>query len=124
MALVDALRNLVRFVLVLGQSHDLVEVKPPIQGVVSDMFLGDKALDADWLQTELNERGAAAVIPPRSNRRQKIDCDFHVYRWRHLVKNLLCSLKTFRRIATRYEKTDQNCLCGASTLNPETPAAD
>jgi transposase len=25
---------------------------------------------------------------------------------RHLVENFLCSLKAFRRIATRYEKTD------------------
>ena len=29
-----------------------------------------------------------------------------MYRWRHLVENFFCSLKAFRRIATRYEKTD------------------
>jgi len=107
-ALVDALGNLVRFVLLPGQSHDLVGVKPLIQDVEFDMFLADKAFDADWLRTELNERGAVAVIPPKSNRKKKIDCDFHAYRWRHLVENFFCSLKTFRRIATRYEKTDQS----------------
>jgi transposase len=83
-------------------------VKPLIQDVEFGMFLGDKAFDADWLRAELNERGAVAVIPPKSNRKQKIDCDFHVYRWRHLVENFFCSLKTFRRIATRYEKTDES----------------
>jgi transposase len=29
-----------------------------------------------------------------------------MYRWRHLVENLFCHLKQFRRIATRYDKTD------------------
>ena len=108
MALVNALGNLARFVLLPGQSHDLVGVKPLIQDVEFDMFLGDKAFDADWLRTELNERGAAAVIPPKSNRKQKIECDFHAYRWRYLVENFFCSLTAFRRIATRYEKTDQS----------------
>jgi transposase len=26
--------------------------------------------------------------------------------WRHLVENFFCHLKRFRRIATRYDKTD------------------
>lgn len=29
-----------------------------------------------------------------------------MYRWRHLVENFFCSLKEFRRVATRYDKTD------------------
>jgi transposase len=29
-----------------------------------------------------------------------------MYKWRHLVENFFCSLKGFRRLATRYEKTD------------------
>lgn len=107
-ALVDALGNLVRFVLLPGQAHDLVGVKPLIQGVEFDMFLGDKAFDADWLRAELDDRGAIAVIPPKSNRTQRIDCDFHTYRWRHLVEHFFCKLKAFRRVATRYEKTDQS----------------
>ena len=107
-ALIDALGNLVRFVLLPGQSHDLAGVRPLIQDVEFDMFLGDKAFDADWLRAELSDRGAAVVIPPKSDRTQKIDCDFHAYRWRHLVENYFCKLKAFRRIATRYEKTDQS----------------
>ena len=104
----DALGNLARFILLPGQSHDLVGVKPLIQDVEFGMFLGDKASDADWSRTELNDRGTVAVIPPKSNRKQKIDCDFHAYRWRHLVENFFCSLKTFRRIATRSQETDES----------------
>ena len=31
-----------------------------------------------------------------------------MYRWRHLVENFFCNLKQFRRIATRYDKTDKS----------------
>jgi transposase len=32
--------------------------------------------------------------------------DAEKYKWRHLVENFFCDIKVFRRIATRYEKTD------------------
>lgn len=47
-----------------------------------------------------------AVIPPKADRATKIACDFAMYRWRHLVENFFCTIKKFRRIATRYDKTD------------------
>ena len=31
-----------------------------------------------------------------------------MYRWRHLIENFFGNLKEFRRIATRYDKTDQS----------------
>jgi len=105
-ALVDALGNLARFALLPGQRHDSLGVEPLIKDIDFAALLGDKAFDVDWLRTELDERGAIAVIPPKTNRSQPIPCDFHIYRWRHLVENFFCSLKAFRRIATRYDKTD------------------
>ena len=108
MALADALGNLVRFVLLPGQRHDSVGVEPLIKEIDFEALLADKAFDVDWLRAELNDRGALAVIPPKSNRTQSIPCDFNMYRWRHLVENLFCKLKAFRRIATRYEKTDES----------------
>jgi transposase len=47
-----------------------------------------------------------AVIPPKSNQATDISCDFEMYKWRHLVENFFCKIKEFRRIATRYDKTD------------------
>ena len=49
-----------------------------------------------------------AVIPPKADRARRIPCDFVMYQWRHLVENFFCDLKEFRRIATRYEKTDDS----------------
>jgi transposase len=52
-----------------------------------------------------------AVIPPKADRAQPIPHDAGVYKWRHLIENFFCNLKAFRRIATRYEKTDV-CFAG------------
>ena len=105
-ALVDALGYLSRFVLLPGQRHDTVGVEPLIEGIEFEALLADKAFDADWLRAELDQRGATAVIPPKSNRTGAISCDFAMYAWRRLVENFFCKLKEFRRIATRYDKTD------------------
>ncbi len=108
MALVDALGNLVRFLLLPGQRHDSLGVAPLIADIDFAALLADKAFDIDWLRAEWDKRGAQAVIPPKAHRRQPIACDFHMYRWRHLVENFFCPLKAFRRIATRYDKTDES----------------
>ena len=105
-ALVDALGNLARFVLLPGQRHDTVGVPPLIEGVAFGALLGDRAFDVDWLRAELDTRGAVAVIPPKANRKAGFDFDRDTYRWRHLIENCFAKLKEFRAIATRYDKTD------------------
>lgn len=100
--------NLARFVLLPGQRHDSVGAAPLLKGVAVDALIGDKGFDNDRLRHELAERGVLVVIPPKANRKAIIPCDFAMYRWRHLVENFFCSLKQFRRIATRYDKTDES----------------
>ena len=95
-----------RFVLLPGQRHDTVGVRPLIEGVAFGALLGDKAFDADWLRADLDDRGAAAVIPPKANRRAAVSFDRDMYRWRHLIENCFAKLKEFRAVATRYDKTD------------------
>ncbi len=81
-------------------------VAPLIKGVSFDALLADKAFDADWLLQDLDERGATAVIPPKTNRKIQRNYDAEVYKWRHLVENYFAKIKEFRGIATRYDKTD------------------
>ncbi len=107
-ALVDALGNLARFVLLPGQRHDTIAVAPLIEDVEFAALLGDKAFDVDWLREDLNERGVAAVIPPKSNRKIQYQYDKYIYRWRHLVENYFAKIKEYRAIATRYDKTDSS----------------
>ena len=105
-ALVDALGNLVRFVLLPGQRHDSAGVAPLLTDLDFSALLADKAFDSDAIRADLDDRGAAAVIPPKANRVTPIPCHFEMYKWRHLVENFFCKIKEFRRIATRYDKTD------------------
>ena len=79
---------------------------PLLEGLNFAAFLGDKAFDNDTLRAALHQRGATAVIPPRRNRKVCIDYDREMYKWRHLVENFFARIKEFRRIATRYDKTD------------------
>ena len=62
-ALVDALGNLVRFVLLPGQRHDSVGVAPLLTDLDFAALLADKAFDSDVIRADLDDRGAVAVIP-------------------------------------------------------------
>lgn len=106
-ALVDGLGNLVRFVLLPGQRHDIKSVDALMEGISCGAFLGDKAFDAKAFRERLSEGGIEAVIPQRKGATQSCDFDREKYKWRHLVENFFCQIKQFRRIATRYEKTDK-----------------
>jgi len=96
----------VRFVLLPGQRHDSVGVEPLITGIDFEALIADKAFDNNALRAILNERGAVAVIPAKADRTTPIPHDAEMYKWRHLVENFFQRIKEFRRIATRYDKTD------------------
>ncbi len=91
-----------------GQRHDSLGAEPLLDGVAIEALIADKAFDNNWLRAELDARGAMAVIPPEADRTGPIACDFAMYRGRPLIENFFCDLKQFRRIATRYDKTDQS----------------
>ena len=56
----------------------------------------------------VSARGAAAVIPPRRNRRQPREYDQHIYKERHLIECFFGKIKHYRRICSRFEKTARN----------------
>ena len=102
----DALGNLVDFVLLPGQRHDITGVPELTDGWRFDGFIADKAFDAGWLIEELERREADIVISQHPNRKVPREIDREVYKWRHLVENCIGKLKEFKRIAMRACKTD------------------
>ena len=110
--IVDALGNPLALSLTGGQVHDIKQAEALLALVEPDALLGDKGYDADSFIDHLIARVIKAVIPPKSNRKVKRDCDFALYRERNLVERFFCLIKHFRGIATRYEKTAQNFLAG------------
>jgi transposase len=119
--LTDALGNLVRFELLPGQRYDTIGVAPLISGVAFGGLIADKAFDANWIVTELNERGAKVVISQRPKRRTPLAVDLEIYKWRHLIENFFCKLKEFKRLAMRSDKTDTSFAAmihlGAAIIN-------
>ena len=108
MALTDALGNLVRFVLLPGQSHDLKGVSDLLQDIDLKALLGDKAFDANWLIEYLQTADCQVVIAQKANRKAPLPIDMEMYKWRHLIENYFCKLKEFKRIAMRSDKTDSS----------------
>ncbi len=107
LALVGALGNLVRFVLLPGQRFDTVGIEPLIEGINFGALIG-KAFDSNTIVAALNKRGAKIVISQHPRRAQPLKIDEEMYKWRHLIENFFCKLKEFKRIAMRCDKTDQS----------------
>jgi transposase len=109
-AITDALGNPLDFVLTGGQASDigqppaLLELTP--EG--AHAFVGDKGYNSDALVQAIQARGMAVIIPPRSHRKEKRECDWFVYKERHLIECFFNKIKRYRRIFSRYEKTARN----------------
>ncbi|MEM7650008.1 MAG: IS5 family transposase [Cyanobacteria bacterium P01_A01_bin.70] len=107
----DALGNPTGFFLTAGQAHDLQGADVLIADIEAEALLADKADDADErMRAVLKRQGIKPVIPSKSNRREPIDYDQHLYQARHLIENFFAKLKQYRAIATRYDKTARNFL--------------
>ena len=110
--IVDALGNPLALSLTGGQVHDITQAQALLALVEPEALLGDKGYDADHFVDSLTARAIGVVIPPKSNRKVKRDCDFARYCERNLIERVFCPIKHFRAIATRYEKTARNYLAG------------
>ena len=104
----DALGNPLRWILTAGEVADIAQAPALIEGFDAHTVIADKGYDADALVARINAAGAAAVIPPRSNRTEQRAYDRHLYKDRNLVERFFNRIKQFRRIATRYEKLARN----------------
>ena len=106
----DALGNPTRFLLSGGQEADITYAEPLIGGQRFDAGIGDKGYDSDRLVQFIESQGAEAVIPPKKNRKEPRAYDEHLYKERNKVERFINLMKQYRRVATRYEKTDVNFL--------------
>lgn len=88
-----------------GQTHDAVVAADLLSDLkAGQMVLADKAYDADWIRAMVNDQGAWANIPPKSNRKHPICFSPYLYKARNAVERFFNKIKYFRRVATRYDK--------------------
>jgi transposase len=100
-----------------GQMNDqkganlLAPLLPPARELIAD-----RGCDSNPFRTALAERGIAACIPPKKNRKQPIPHDKALYRQRHRIESAFGRIKNWRRIATtRYDRCPTTFF-GAITL--------
>jgi transposase len=89
----------------ISAAPELLAGSPPAK-----RLLADKGYDANSLRNSLNSQGTEPVIPSKRNRKRAIPYDAEAYRDRNMIERAFCSLKDYRRIATRYDKLLRNFL--------------
>lgn len=106
----DALGYPLGFIATAATVHDYHQAKPLLRRFLQpgSVAILDKGYDGDCLRECVSQLGGVAVIAVNKARSQKPHFDEHLYRHRHRIENMFARLKSFRRVATRYDKTIQS----------------
>ena len=108
-ALTDGCGRAVAFLFTPGNVADISAAPGLLTGrQPSRRLLADKGYDANSLRGALKTQGTEAVIPSTRSRKRAIPYDAIAYRDRNMIERAFCSLKDYRRIATRYDKLLRN----------------
>jgi transposase len=73
-------------------------------------FVADTGYDSNDLRAEIKARGIRPVIHSKPERKRALPLDRTLYKIRYLVEVCFHSLKRFRAIGTRYDKTKRSYL--------------
>ena len=99
-----------RVIITEGTTADCTQAQHLIEGMTAEHLLADRGYDSDAIIDQAKMQGMAAVIPPKSNRKERRAYDKSIYAMRHLVENAFLYLKRWRGIATRYAKNSASFL--------------
>jgi putative transposase len=85
-------------------AHLLAAIPAPLR------LIADKGYDANSFRSRLSGQQTEAVIPSTASRKTPIPHNRKAYRQRNKIERAFCSIKDYRRIATRYDKLARNFL--------------
>jgi len=93
-----------------GGCHDAPEGRISID-TIGDSFAGvpflmDRAYEGDETRALVASYGHEAIVPPRKTRKDPWEYDKEKYKQRNVVERLFRRIKEFRKVYTRYDKTD------------------
>ena len=71
-------------------------------------FLGDSGYDSEEIRTAVKRKKMIAVIHPHPRKKKPPRINRKMYKKRYIVECSFHTLKRFRAIATRYEKSLRN----------------
>lgn len=104
-----------------GQRNDINYTIPLLEhvNITGSNILCNRGYDSNKLIDYIHAHSGKPTIPCRRSTKFPRHCDWWLYKERHLVENYFLKLKTYRRIATRYDKLASTFLafvCIASIL--------
>ena len=91
-----------------GQASDKTTAPLLLGALRPAPVIADRGYDSMALVNFVAKRGGEAHIPTQSRVRIQRSVPGELYRQRNLVERFFCTLKQFRRIATRFEKHATN----------------
>ena len=100
----DAAGVPLRFILTGGQDGDAPQAAPLLAGISPTHVIADKGYDTDGVLQFVTAQGASPVIPPTSRRKVQREYDRELYKQRNLIERAFNKLKSWRRIATRFDR--------------------
>ena len=103
-AVVNERGKAVGLVLVPGNEHDSKSARQTLGEVDGATVLADKAYDSNHLRKHIEEGGGIPNIVPMKSRKAPVPYDKELGKKRGIVENFFCRLKSYRRVATRYDK--------------------
>jgi transposase len=93
-----------------GECHDGPEGRVSIAAVGTSFtgtpILMDRAYEGDETRALATANGHEPIVPPKKNRVNPWVYDKEKYKRRNVVERLFRRLKEFRKVYTRYDKTD------------------
>ena len=104
--LTDAVGRPLRFIITGGQVNDGTQANHLLKDIEikTKYVIADRGYDSDRVLEKIEEFGASAVVPSKSNRKVQREYDREIYKKRNLIERAFNKLKRFRRIATRYDR--------------------
>lgn len=100
--------HLVEGLLTGGNVHDVTVANELTKNVVGCSVLEDMGYDSDENREYLRSNNNTPVIPGRKNRKIPITYDKTLYKLRRKIEIFFGKLKENKRLAMRYDKSDQS----------------
>jgi transposase len=107
-AVVSSRGELVRYRLTGGEVADITQAAALVRARDGRAVVGDRAYDSDAFLEHVRSLDMRAVVPPRRHRKVQRRLDRGAYARRNVVERWFGRITVFRRIATRYEKTERS----------------
>ncbi len=101
---INALGDPLSFIVSPGNDHDRPYAEELIRDEPCEYLIADRGYDCNKLRSYLTHLHIKPIIPGKSNRKQALDYDRYIYKERNIIERLFRSIKTFRRVATRYDR--------------------